>query len=124
MTLALTPQLLEAAYTYFLVTYPFRSWKLPPASEIKFAVTGHLDRRGDCWDTSTVSRLLPSIGIRISRHYIGHTHSLMEVMAHEMIHVRQYIHRLGTVNAKHNTAFRKDALAVCRHHGFDHKAFM
>lgn len=64
-----------------------------------------------------------TVGIRFSRHYVGFTHTLMSVMAHEMIHIRQYIHRLDTAKTMHNAAFHKDAKLVCRHHGFDPKAF-
>lgn len=120
MTLALTQEILAAAYTYLLVTPPFCSWNLPPAAKIKFSVTGHFDRRADCWDAQG-SRT--NIGIRVSRRYVGFTCTLLETMAHEMIHVRQYVHKLDTANTKHNAAFHKDARAICKHHGFDPKAF-
>lgn len=122
MTLALTPEMLVAAYAYFLVTPPFRAWRLPTPEEIKFSITGHHDRHADCWDTSMQDGS-HTFGIRMSRHFTGHTQSLLVAMAHEMIHVRQYVHKLTTANTKHNAAFKKDNLSVCRYHGFDPKAF-
>jgi hypothetical protein len=57
---------------------------------------------------------------------ISQTNTLMAFVAHEMIHL--YLEKMGWESRKgsidtHNAAFRKFALSVCKHHGFDHKAF-
>lgn len=113
--LHLTPDILRAAYEYLRATPPFRRWKLPPADEVEFHVTRHLDRTGDC---ETAGGHEPVI--RISAALIGWTGSLMTTMAHEMVHV--HLDRNG-VRAHHGADFRRCAAQVCRHHGFDPKMF-
>jgi hypothetical protein len=57
---------------------------------------------------------------------IGHTSTLLQLMAHEAIHLylehTKQENRSGNCNI-HNAAFKRIAAKVCRTHGFDPKAF-
>lgn len=110
----LTPDILEAAYDYMRATPPFRRWKLPPGDEVEFHVTRRREHRGDCQSAHNHHI------IRISAFNIGHTDSLMRVMAHEMVHI--YCDR-KKVRSHHGREFLRAAARVCQLHGFDLKLF-
>ena len=114
MSLPLNPAVLMAAYDYLNTTLPFRRWRLPHSSEIKFGVIRSKQVRGLCWDTGKGHK------IDVSSDTVGRTEGLMSTMAHEMIHV--HLDRLR-IKAHHGKAFWKSAALVCRYHGFDLKEF-
>jgi len=114
MTLPLDPAMLGAAYEFLRATPPFRRWKLPPGEAIEFHVTASQGLRGRCVNSGDHQT------IEISLRTIGHTHSLMMAMAHEMIHVRD---NLAGIRAHHGASFWRGAAQVCRYHGFDPKLF-
>lgn len=110
----LTPATLEACYEFLRATPPFKRWRLPSGARVKFKVTHHKDRFGHCdYEAGQHS-------ISVSTGWIGRTQSLIETMAHEMIHV--HLDRNG-VRAEHGADFKRCAALVCRHHGFDEKVF-
>ena len=114
MGLPLSPDILKAAYEFLLHTPPFNRLKLPPADEVKFRVTQHLDREGDYfWDGRH--------NIRISERVVGHTSSLLEAMGHEMIHVHE--ENCG-IRSHHGRGFKKLAHCACRYHGWDPFVFI
>jgi hypothetical protein len=114
--IALTREMLAAAYDLLELTEPFCRWNLPSSDEIKFEVTGHKGRQGECVING------PDMHVRISTHHIGRIASLMETMAHEMVHLHTYVAGI-TEKDPHGPGFRKLALQVCRVHGFDPKQF-
>jgi hypothetical protein len=120
MTLPLTPEMLAAAYEYMRTTPPFCRLKLPPAAVVKFTVGKFRQDFAEYrWDGKHHT-------ITMSVNAIGHTTTLMRCMAHEAIHL--YLEENGLESRAggkdtHNAAFRKLAAQVCRHHGFDAKAF-
>lgn len=117
MSLHLTPTLLESTYELLRLTLPFSRWKLPPADDVEFHVTRHIDRHGDCTsekDPNTRKR------IRISSRRTYWTNTLIETMAHEMLH----LHLNGQDGRlKHGPQFKRHALRICNYHGFDPKHF-
>lgn len=117
MTLRLTPDTLKATYDLLATTPPFSRWNLPDSDDILFRVTRHKDRYGH-------HRVLDGgrHEIVMSAHVIGHTMTLIETMAHEIVHVHQAEACMET-KGQHNAAFRKLAAIVCRYHGFDAKRF-
>ena len=119
MSLPLTPQILEAAYEYLRACPPFDTWKLPPGEEIEFNVIGLSDREGHY---TRYCRTEDHI-IAVSQKRIGHTNSLMCVIAHELIHLKQAIDKTETKNM-HNADFRKWAGVVCHLHGWDERQFV
>ncbi len=53
---------------------------------------------------------------------IGRSSSLIELMAHEMVHL--HLQQAGmSTSSEHSAAFHKFAIQVCRVHGFDEKLF-
>lgn len=116
MTLPLTTETLAAAYDYLVTTPPFSRWNLPPSEDITFRVTRHKDRHGHYCRTGDKHE------IAVSAHVIGRTQSLMEVLAHELVHLHQ-AHACMETKGQHNAAFVKLAARVCAVHGWDPKLF-
>lgn len=113
--LPLTPDIVRAAYEYLRATPPFKRWGLPHADEIKVRITRHRDRQGHArWDGKQFE-------IAVSQMKIGRTHTLIELVAHEMVHVR--CHMQGDTRAEHSKVWHRYADSVCRYHGFDRKTF-
>lgn len=112
----ISPAMLEAAYCLHQVSPPFNRWKLPEADDIGFLVTASKDYWG-------LYQLSPSgqHSISVSSVYVSKVDTLLRVMAHEMIHLRQAVK--GKWPLTHNAEFRRLASLVCRHHGYDVKAF-
>lgn len=117
MTLRLTSETLAAAYDYLATTEPFRKWNLPDSDDVVFRVVKDPTRRG-FYRRDGYNR--PSISV--SSAAIGHSSSLIEVMAHEMIHLHEDATGMATAS-EHSAAYRKMAAVVCKIHGFDPKLF-
>jgi hypothetical protein len=117
MTLPLTKDVLRAAYNYLNETSPFCKWNLPDGEDVDFEVaTGR-----DCYGWLTTNRRLRKRPrITISSESVGQTATLIAVMAHEMVHLHQYLTRQPLT---HGPAFKARAKQVCRVHGFDPKTF-
>lgn len=119
MTLPLSKEMLEAAYEFIISTPPFVRWNLPDAQDVIFRVTRDPGRRGH-YRRDRYGRK----EIAISSAAIGHTHSLMEVMAHEVLHLHEdQLGILYKTKAEHSGFFRKQAERICKYHGFDPKLF-
>lgn len=117
MTLPLSTEMLEQAYEYLRATPPFNRWKLPDSDGLDFTVAHTHDYYGWCDLVTKTGRFR----IAVSTNAVGHTSTLMSIMAHEMVHLRQKLTRTETKGAAHNAAFRKMAARVCKWHGFDPK---
>lgn len=94
--------------------------RLPAPAEIEFHVTRHQDRYGDYsqWQGTRGDRHI----IRISAEKHAHLLTVMQTVAHEMVHLAQSIDGSET-KAVHNADFRRRARAVCKLFGWDEKAF-
>lgn len=116
--LHLDREILAGMYEALRVCPPFRRWRLPPASDIRFVVSRHKDREGQ------YTRILRTDKhfIYVSTVRIGHFDSLAIVMAHEMIHLEQAIAKKET-RGEHNADFRRKAARVCKTLGFDPRLF-
>jgi hypothetical protein len=114
MTLHLTPEMLVACYEFLRTTPPFDKWKLPDSDEIEFRVV-HTKEFMGLWE-----RLAGKHVISMSNARMSHTHTLLDTMAHEMVHIRQEQRKCKDA---HGRSFRKMRGAICKHHGFDPKAF-
>lgn len=117
MTLALTPRMLETAYEYLRSTPPFRGWKLPPADDVEFRVIRTHKFHAQCWPPSSVKR------IDFSMWGVGHSDTLIRIMAHEMVHLKIWLDGGKREKDDHGPNFRRHARIVSRHHGFDPKEF-
>lgn len=121
MTLRLTPDLLERMYDFLSHTQPFDEWNLPAAEDVEFRVANAIDLHGWYRNEGTAKR--PKYVIAISASVVGHSFTLMQDMAHEMVHLHQAHAKMETAGVQHNAAFKKLAAQVCRRHGFDPKRF-
>lgn len=116
MTLSLTPETCARAYDYLASTPPFCRWNLPDSEDVMFKVTRSPGFYG------RYSRAGKKVLIEVSAASVGHTTTLMETMAHEMVHLHEG--RVGDRGkGEHSAAFKKWGLQVCRHHGFDPRRF-
>ena len=114
----LDKEVLAGVYESLRICQPFRRWRLPPASDIKFVVTKQRDREGDYTRiVRTQQHFISVSGARIS-----HYDSLAIVMAHEMIHLEQAVSKRET-RGEHNADFRRKAARVCKVLGFDPRLF-
>jgi hypothetical protein len=114
MTLKLHPEMLVAAYEYLRTTEPFKAWNLPHSDDVGFHVVKTSVMSADF----SVENGMPIIRVSLAKN--GHTNSLMETMAHEMIHLRQHLTKDREV---HGRRFQKMAARVCKAHGFDPLTF-
>lgn len=115
MTIKLTPDVIRAAYDYLNATDPFLKWNLPDSDDLSFAVASDKNNHG--WLTTRRGK---RPRLTISRAVVGHTLSLITTVAHEMIHLHQY---LTGMPQTHGPAFDRLKARVCKIHGFDPKAF-
>jgi len=117
VTLPLTPEILSAAYDLVKACPPFSRWNLPESEDIIFRVIKDPSRRG-FYRRDRLNRH----SISISASCIGFVESLVETMAHEMIHLHEALIGLETA-AQHGKAWNKFADQVCKSMGFDRKLF-
>ena len=114
MTLKLTPDMLAAGYDFLRTTAPFSKWRLPESDELGF----HVVRDPGLSADFGVEQGVPYI--RVSEANNGLAITLLSTLAHELIHLRQY---LTGDREHHGPRFRRMAARVCAIHGFDPKTF-
>ena len=114
MTLRLTPDMLAAGYDFLRTTAPFLRWRLPESDELGFHVVRDMALSADFG----VEQGIPFI--RVSEANNGLAATLLATLAHEMIHLRQY---LTGDREHHGPRFKRMAARVCAVHGFDPKTF-
>lgn len=117
MSLTFTSDTLRAAYDFLNETPPFNKWNLPDGDDVEFKVIRDAGRFG--WYRFDGARHV----IALSSACIGHTDTLMRTMAHEMIHLHEEHAEACTPRQDHSKAFYRWAAIVCKHHGFDVRAF-
>jgi hypothetical protein len=101
------------AYSYLILTPPFRGWQLPDPDEVEFHVIEHKDRFADAeWSLGH-----PAI-LRVSRRLVRGTPELICSLAHELCHLK-----LLPEDGTHGPDFLRLAAQVCRIHNFDPKQF-
>lgn len=120
MTLPITKEVLAAAYDYLASTEPFSRWNLPDSDDVAFSVVRSTKEFAHYkWDGRRHT-------IAVSARAVGHTATLLTVMAHEILHLHLEatgMESKGGDENTHNMAFRKLAAQVCKVHGWDLKAF-
>lgn len=112
-----TPHGVAAVWDMLRAMPPFSRWNLPPAEEVEFRTPQRSDVLGE-WTKWEGGHHI----VTISSKSHGHLLTLIQTVAHEMLHAYQDIK--GTSNrAQHNAEFKRLAAQVCRALGFDEKAF-
>lgn len=118
MSLRLTPASLRAAYDFLRSVAPFNRWKMPPSDEVIFKVFKSKDYfMGEYSMTESGDHV-----IRVSQDFVGHTATLLALMAHEMIHLYQAEKETESSEIEHNDEFYRLRDQVADIHGFDSKA--
>jgi len=112
------PDQLAAAYDMLRLCNPFCDWCLPHSDEIEFSVAPYRARSG--W---YLQKPNGDHHIAISDKHVGSLNTLIMVMAHEMIHLYQFINKTNTKHF-HNANFRELAHEVCLIHSWDYKLFV
>lgn len=116
MSLHPTPDMMQTAYEYLRAATPlFR--RLPDGDDVVFNVGTTRGYMGCWWKNAKGAHEYV-----VSASRVGSTHTLIEVMAHEMIHGHQDINRTAHSDAEHNSEFRRLARIVAKLHCFDPKA--
>ena len=115
--LRVTPHVVAAAYDFLRQCPPYRGWRLPEGDSVEF----RLERDQTCYGSHKGTPTHNIIGV--NDNFIGHTETLLRVVAHEMIHLHQYLAKLETPGTVHNAHFRRVARRACRTHGWDEKHF-
>ena len=106
-----------ATYEDLQKSFPFRSWKLPPAEKIEFKI--------EClhkWHGYAECNGFDNTIIGIDRRLLKDPPLLKMVMAHEMIHVSTDLE--GDMKGAHNARFKRKARIVCKEHQWDFETFM
>lgn len=109
MTLHISPEMLEAAYLLIKTAPPFKRWKLPHPDHVEFRVTRDKDCYGWHQELDEDHHV-----IAISALRVGHLSTLLETMAHEMVHMH--------VGGTHGKEFSKAARQAAKNCGFDPRA--
>ena len=113
--------MLVASYECLRTMPPFRGWHLPESDDIEFRISRHRDREGHY---TRYCRTDDHI-ISISSATIRTAPALLEVMAHEVIHLRQaLIGAESKTKYQHNAHVWQTARRVCAIHGWDLAAFV
>lgn len=115
--LPVTPQRLAGVYEMLRAFPPFSRWKLPKAEDARFHVAKTKRWHAAWWIDGNTHH------IEVSKVKHGHLRSLIESMAHEMIHVKQRVDQTETRGVEHNAEFVRLAKTVCRRFGFDFGQF-
>lgn len=111
MALKLTPEVLSSVYELLRLTRPFKGWRLPHASEVRFKVLKTEAISGDY--AFEEGRHI----IRLSAARHNTLHAIIMTVAHEMAHMKDH------TKAHHGSVFRRLADSICKAHGFDRGQF-
>lgn len=114
MSLRLTPDALATAYEYIRATFP---WKLPHADEVAFHVVRDPRIFADFGFDDDGGPL-----IRVSAAKNRTSSTLLMSVAHEAIHLYQYLNKLDR-GGEHNADFKARAKRICTVHGWDAELF-
>ena len=113
----ITPQHCVATYDFLRQLKPFDRWKLPESDAIVFHIRNIIGTHGKYQHDGKEHN------ITISSALVDSPASLIDTMAHEMIHLYQEIR--GTDNkSQHNAEFRRLSVQVCKEFLLDRKRFI
>lgn len=114
MALPLSPEIIRAAYTYLLVSPPFRRWKLPEADAVRVEIMRHNNHAAQC--IAEAGRYT----VRVAHNHVFETDSLILSVAHEICHIASDI---AGEEWGHGPHFLRRARLVCRYHGWNEEQF-
>lgn len=112
----ITPDTMEASYELLRSTLPFRRWRLPHPDKLCFRVLVTRERFGH-FIAYTGSEYVGEIAVSTK---VKTLHMLNEVIAHEMVHLRQ---EMLQYRDNHGKSFQRMAKLVCDRHGWNLATF-
>ena len=115
-----TPEILREAYRFFLYTPPFSRYKLPPADGVEFRSVCKSDRRGQFRSWGREPNIHYEIGV--TDRFCEHLNIMLEIVAHEMVHLIIDIH-YPKERGEHGVNFQRVAQKTAKYFGYDPKAF-
>lgn len=123
MSFPLTPLLIVSMYRMLRDCPPFTSWRLPDADDIEFRTSRRKDAAGE-----HIEKTPPTRGakytIMVSTEKNGHLDTILQTLAHEMIHLAQAVAKVPRRYEAHdNQDFVTRARKVCAVMGWDRRAF-
>ena len=113
----ITKDVISHAYELLRHCEPFDKWNLPEPEDVQFKVAKSKSCYG--WHNT---RSQKKHTIAISKNLLSSIPFLIEIVAHEMIHMHMS-HSHITDTSDHGPAFKAFAAQVCKIHHFDPKAF-
>ena len=99
-----TPAISEAMYNCLKSMKPFNKWNLPESDHVEFYINGLKGEMGAHLHKSDTHQ------IRLSQHNVDDFQSLATTVAHEMIHVRQF---MDGKQRGHGNSFMQYASQIC-----------
>jgi hypothetical protein len=112
MSEIITEQSVKMIYSMLRKLPPFDSWKLPPASKIKFKVDPNFKFMGEL----DVKPYKMTFGTKHQEHFL----SIVTTVAHEMVHLHLYLEGVASYN-QHRRIFRQKSAEIGSLYGFDRK---
>ena len=123
MSFPLTPLVLVSMYQMLRECPPFRGWKLPESDAIEFRTPMRRDAHGEHIEKTPPTRGAP-FTIMVSTEKNGHFDTILQCLAHEMVHLSQAVAKVPRRHEAHdNRDFVARAKRVCKIFGWDAKAF-
>lgn len=104
-----TPDMMAACYDMLLCTPPFNRWNLPRSEQVEFYIELNPARYG-AYEVDRTRIWISSL--------CKDTPTFVQVMAHEMVHLRQCIKGKRSATEWHGRDFKTMALQVCHFHGW------
>lgn len=114
--LRITPHHVEAVYECLRAFEPFTSLPLPAAEAVEFVVQQRSDIYAQYAHTGRDHQ------IKVSSALIGSFETLVQTVAHEMLHLAQ-VEEGTDSRSQHNERWRTLARKVCRSMVWDERAF-
>jgi len=111
--MVITPKILQVTYVFLKAFEPFQD--MPPAHDVQFKINRCDENRGYFHQGGGSKEYL----IMVSARCINHMDSLVKVMSHEMLHMKQYIDDTETEDVVHNKEFTALGQALCLEMGWD-----
>lgn len=112
MSFPLRPEHLAAMYDCLRILPPFSEWKLPESDAVEFR-TPAINDFGEFREPNIIT-------VSSARH--AHFDTIMQTLAHEMIHLQQHITKTEN-KYQHNADFKRKAKRVASNFGWDFRAF-
>lgn len=115
MSQVLTPDRMASIYEMLRSLPPYNRWSLPSKDQVRFKVIRNRTKQADYEPP-------PKETIRVSVNSTSHLFTIMQAIAHEMVHQR--LRHAGSKNwASHGAEFQRLASRVCRVYGWDERQF-